>query len=179
VLLGQESYVLREHREDALEHELHDVALARRVLLLEASVHLGHEVGDLPGDLRDVDDLRQRTRHPRRTKERESFAVLGQIVECNGEPGRRAVPGNVVEVQVTLVREDDVLWRRVELDACAKEVLPRIVEHHVVLHHVDHDAPRGPPEGYQTRRALRALNDLDHGRHLGVCWPRVRPAKAS
>jgi hypothetical protein len=31
-------------------------------------------------------------------------------------------------VQVALVGEDDVLRRRVELDACAKEVLPRIVE---------------------------------------------------
>ncbi|MBL0196212.1 MAG: hypothetical protein IPQ09_18695 [Myxococcales bacterium] len=160
VLLGEEPDVLREHREDALEAELDHVPLALRVLLLEAAVQLRDELGDLTGHLRDVDDGRRGAGHPGRREKREGLAVLGQIVDRDREPRRGAVTGEVVELQIALVREHHVLGHRVDLETHAEQVFPRVVEHDVVVHHLDEQAPRAPQERHAARRALPAV---DHG----------------
>jgi hypothetical protein len=91
VVLGQEADVLREHREDALERELHDVALALRVLLLEASVQLGHEVGDFAETFETLTICGVARAPTPSPKEGKASLYLGRSSIGNGEPGRRAV----------------------------------------------------------------------------------------
>lgn len=145
VLRWQEADVLGEHRDDALERELDDVRVPLREPRLQASIEPRDEVGDLARHLAHVDDLRRGAGDPLGAQEGEGVAVLGEVVDRDGEARRRAIAGEVVEAEVALVREQDELRAGLDLEADGEQVFPGRLERCTGLDDV-HENPSIAPE---------------------------------
>jgi hypothetical protein len=90
-----------------------------------------------------------------------ALAVLGKLIERDGEPRRRAVLRKVVEPYVPLIRQHHVLRLQLHLQARPEEVAPREIEHHVAVDHVDHDTPLRPVRADRPPRLLPVRDDSE------------------